>query len=91
MFKNPFFKNKGPISISEIISKCKLKASVNNKNEKIFDVKTLNESTNKDITFFNSVKYKDQANLTKAKFCITKENLKTLSDCSKQAKPSFVC
>ena len=76
MLKNPFFKNRGPISLIKIIKECKLIFSVKNKNEKVFDIKALSESTNKDITFFHSIKYKDHAVKTKAKFCITSNHLK---------------
>ena len=75
MLKNPFFKNKGPILISEISKKFNLKFSYKNKNEKVYDVKNLNESTSKDITFFHSAKYKNDANYTKAKYCITTDTL----------------
>ena len=76
MSKNPFFKNKGPIKLKSIYIKCNL--STPSKGDKIiiFDIKNLNESSNKDITFFNSIKYKEQANSTKAKFCITTNKLK---------------
>ena len=75
MFKNSFFKNRGPFSISEIIKKCNLNLSVRNNNIKIYDVRNLNESRDSDITFFHSIKYKDQAKLTNAKYCITTESL----------------
>ena len=75
MIINPFFKNKGPILISEIIKKFNFKLSYKSKNEKIYDVKNLNESSNKDITFFHSSRYKDHANSTKAKYCITTDKL----------------
>ena len=75
MFKNPFFKNKGPISLKKIFSECKKK--INPKNTKIYikDVKNLNDCTSNDLTFFHSIKYKNQAALTKAKFCITTDKL----------------
>ena len=76
MFKNPFFKNKGPISISLIFKVCNFASNTKDNNSKISDVKNLADSTSKNITFFNSAKYKYQAKLTKAKFCITTENLK---------------
>ncbi len=75
MFKNPFFKNKGPVSLKLILDTCNLSSNLNDKNIKVEDVKNLNLSSNKDISFFHSVKYKDQAKLTKAKFCITTNNL----------------
>ena len=76
MSKNPFFRNKGPITLKSILIECNL--SVSSKDDKIviFDIKNLNESTNKDLTFFNSTRYKNEANATKAKFCITTDKLK---------------
>ena len=75
MFKNPFFKNKGPISISLISKVCNFSSNSKDNNSKISDVKNLADSTIRDITFFNSSKYREQAKLTKAKFCITTKNL----------------
>ena len=76
MFKNPFFKNKGPISISLISKACNFNQKTKNSNFALSDVKSLEDSTSKDISFFHSVKYKEQAKFTKAKFCITTINLK---------------
>ena len=75
MFKNPFFDNKGPISLKIILAECNLIYSTKDNKIKISDVKNLDESTNVDITFFHSIKYKDLACKTKAKFCITNEKL----------------
>ena len=51
----------------------------------IFDIKDLTSSSSKDITFFHSKKYENQAKNTKAKFCITTQNLKNYlpNDCNK--------
>ena len=76
MNKNPFFKNKGPISLKIILNLCGIKPIKKDSGTKIFDVKSLDVCTNKDLSFFHSVKYKDQANSTKAKACITTESLK---------------
>ena len=46
-----------------------------NKKIKIYDIKTLDVATNKDITFFNSNRYINKAKLTKAVACITTKNL----------------
>ena len=75
MFKNPFFENKGPVSLKLIFDVCNLTSNINDKKIKVYDINNLDLSTNKDITFFHSVKYKDQAEQTKAKFCITTKNL----------------
>ena len=47
-----------------------------NKDKKIHDIKDLISSTENDITFFHSKKYKDVAKKTKASFCLTTKNLK---------------
>ena len=75
MFKNPFFKNKGPIKLKLIFSACDLNEEKNKINDLIYDVKNLTDSSIKDITFFNSIRYKDDANKTKAKYCITTKKL----------------
>ncbi|MDA9697740.1 UDP-3-O-(3-hydroxymyristoyl)glucosamine N-acyltransferase [Candidatus Pelagibacter sp.] len=73
---NPFFKNYGPLKLSKIIN-C-LNININNlkKDNEINDIKDLLSSTDKDITFFHSKKYKDVAKKTKASFCITTNILK---------------
>jgi len=73
---NPFFINKGPFEINKLSKFLNLTISQNFKNKKIYDIKDLSSSTNKDITFFHSKKYQDQASVTKASFCITTTNLK---------------
>ena len=75
MQTNHFFPKKGPFSLLEI---SKLINSENNsfKNDcKIYDISSLNEASKKDITFFNSVKYKNISANTKAAACITSSNL----------------
>ncbi len=73
---NPFFKNKGPFRIDLLLKFAEIKNVHNLKNLKIYDIKDLFTSTNKDITFFHSKKYEKIASKTKASFCITSENLK---------------
>ncbi len=72
---NPFFNNVGPFKILELIDldKDSLSSSMDlSKNDTlIYDVKNLKEATDKDITFFHSVKYKDLAIKTNAYACIT--------------------
>ena len=73
---NPFFKNHGPFKLS-YINDSQIKHLVQSdelvKNDSlIYDVKSLNEASSKDITFFHSIKYKDLAIKTKAYACITK-------------------
>mgnify|MGYP001177250453 CR=1 FL=1 len=68
-----FFEPQGPFNLNELSDNV-----TQNGNIKIFDVKTLENASIKDITFLNSPKYKSHAINTKAAACITKENLKTL-------------
>ena len=69
MNDNLFFENEGPFSISDVFSNLSV-------NDKIYDVKTLNNATKNDLTFFDSIIYLNYAKKTKAKFCITNEKLK---------------
>ena len=73
---NPFFKNHGPLLISEIIKILNIKITITNDNFKIQDIKDLSTSTQNDITFFHSKKYKYIAKNTKASFCLTTSSLK---------------
>ncbi len=73
---NPFFKNKGPLKISEIIKFLGIKNHNLKKDFEIDDIKDLFSSKDNHITFFHSKKYKNAANKTKASFCLTTENLK---------------
>ena len=74
--KNPFFINKGPFKIDNLLKILGLKNVKNFKNINIHDIKDLSSSGPKDITFFHSKKYSNFASKTKAIFCITSENLK---------------
>ena len=58
MIKNPFFKNKGPISLKVIFNLCGLETTKEYSRTMISDVKSLDTCTNKDISFFHSIKYK---------------------------------
>tara|TARA_B100000963_G_scaffold342865_1_gene344138 strand:+ start:733 stop:1713 length:981 start_codon:yes stop_codon:yes gene_type:complete len=82
---NPFFKNKGPFLANKLFNLAGVSCPQNLKNKKIFDIKDLTSSSTKDITFFHSKKYENQAKNTKAMFCITTENLKDYlsNDCNK--------
>jgi len=89
---NPFFKNKGPFKIEELL---KLSGIVNNENfvkSKISDIKDLSVATKNNITFFHSKKYEEIASKTKAFFCITTENLKDYlpSHCKKIIVPNVL-
>ncbi len=74
---NPFFKNTGPYEINYLLKEIDLKAAKFS-SDKIKDIKDLNSSESGDITFFHSKKYNDLAKITKATYCITSENLKSI-------------
>ena len=73
---NPFYKNHGPLKISEIVKSFNIKINNSYLDKEINDIKDLYLSTQNDITFFHSKKYKDVASKTKASFCLTTEVLK---------------
>ena len=73
---HPFFKNNGPKIVSEIIKFLNLNDKNIDQDKKIYDIKDLSSSTDKDITFFHSKKYRDIAKKTKASFCLTSDALK---------------
>ena len=53
-----FYKKKNNISLSEILNLLKINNKISNKII-INDIKDLNSAKKKDITFFNSIKYKN--------------------------------
>ncbi len=69
MSENIFFKSKGPFNLNNLFPKnSTLKIQIK-------DIKTLDKAKKYDLTFFDSLKYKELAERTKASCCITKENL----------------
>ena len=74
--ENPFFTNKGPFKISEILDILNLKNEDLNIDQKVKNIKDLYSAENNDISFFHSKKYKDLALNTKADFCLTTNVLK---------------
>ena len=68
-----FFEPQGPFNLKELSNN-----PTQSNNIEIFDIKTLENASSKDITFLNSTKYKSHAANTKAAACITKENLMNL-------------
>ena len=72
---NPFFENKGPIKIEEILTQIKFQNKSEYSGFNISDIKDLVNASNKDITFFHSKKYELAALKTKAAFCITTKSL----------------
>ena len=85
---HPFFKNYGPILISEILKYLDIKINNLKVDKEILDIKDLYSSKNSDITFYHSKKYKEIAKNTKASFCLTTESLK--NDLSKNCNPLIV-
>jgi UDP-3-O-[3-hydroxymyristoyl] glucosamine N-acyltransferase len=71
MNENKFFESKGPFIISEIFLEKKFIELI-----KIFDIKTLDQASKSDLTFFDSLIYLEEAKKTKAKFCLTTEKLR---------------
>ena len=72
---NPFFKNKGPFKIENILI---LIGNDNEKNfigEDISDIKDLVTAKKHDISFFHSKKYESLASKTNASYCITTKKL----------------
>ena len=66
-----FFEPKGPFYLNKLLENLK----INKSSVKIYNIKTLSEASNKDITFFNSIDYKDSSPKTKAIACITSKKL----------------
>ena len=60
---NPFFENHGPFKINEILKFISLKTNETN-DSKIYDVKDLVSSTEKDLTFFHNKNYAALASKT---------------------------
>ncbi len=69
MVSNNFFLKK-KIYISDLFPREKFKKKI-----KLNNIKSLGEATKLDLTFYDSKKYKSLANQTKARYCITTENL----------------
>jgi len=74
---NPFFINKGPFRISEILNFLGIKSDKLFEDIDVTDISDLISANTNNITFLHSKKYNDVAKKTKASFCITTSNLKT--------------
>ncbi len=72
---NPFFENKGPKKIEEILNQIKFQNKFEYNGINITDIKDLVHASKKDITFFHSKKYELAASKTNAAFCITTKYL----------------
>ena len=76
MSSNFFFKNKGPFSIKKIVETCESKVhSELVSNIKIQNILDLFRAKKNDITFLNSVKYKNESLKSKTTACITSKVL----------------
>ncbi len=71
MSKNIFFEKSKPILLSEVFKTSQFKEDL-----KINDIRSLKNATNQDMTFFDSISYKDEVKTTKACCCLTIEKLK---------------
>ena len=65
---NPFYKNHGPVKISEILNILKLDDLKLSSNQEISDVKDLVNAQKNEITFLHSKKYENVAKNTKASY-----------------------
>ena len=66
-----FFKKNKNYFLGQLFPKIKFKKDI-----LIEDIKILKKAGKKDLTFFDSIKYKEFAMSTKANYCLTTENLK---------------
>ena len=72
-----FFEKKGPFLLQDIIKLVECKnIDININKKEINNINNLVNSKNNEITFFNSIKYKEYALKTNAIACITSEDLK---------------
>ena len=72
---NPFFTNKGPFKIENILKFSDIVNVGNFKDNKISNIKDLVAAEVNDITFFHSKKYESLASKTNASYCVTTKNL----------------
>ena len=75
---NPFFENKGPKKIEDILVQIKAQSISKNTKLIISDIKDLLTASNEDISFLHSKKYEAAASKTKACCCITTKQLSHL-------------
>ena len=86
---NPFFHNDGPFKLFDLLNKnidqVEVAADILNNDTLIYDFKNLDDATEKDITFFHSIKYREFASKTNAYACVTKKEFSHLlpSSCKK--------
>jgi len=76
MSKNHFYEKKGPFPLKEIVKTIGFTGNLsNNNNFEIHGFESLNKADVNDLTFLNSIRYKDISLKTKAAACITSSNL----------------
>ena len=76
MVPNQFFVKQGPFSLKKIVEKIGCDGNFSNSASlEINGLESLDNAKNNDMTFLNSVKYKDLSLKTKAAACITSPNL----------------
>src|SRR6056300_302133 len=75
---NPFFQNRGPLTIDKIYNSIKVENNLKNLNIEIFDIKDLVTASTNEITFFHSKKYESVASTTKASYCLTTNKLSNI-------------
>ena len=71
MHKNTFFKRDQRINLNNLFPNTNFE-----KKDKLNNVKALKKAEKFDLTFFDSIKYKSNAQKTKASYCITTKRLK---------------
>jgi len=80
---NPFFKLRKNIQLFDLLKILKIKPTKNYKNNKIENIKTLDQASKNDITFLHTSKYKELLKTTKSNFVLTSLNLSNLVPKSK--------
>ena len=76
MSSEQFFIKQGPFPLRDVIKTIKCTEDFSNfKNFKVYGIETLINAKDNEMTFLNSVKYKELAVQTKAAACITSPNL----------------
>jgi UDP-3-O-[3-hydroxymyristoyl] glucosamine N-acyltransferase len=71
MGKNIFFERKGPYWVSDLFADLKSKKKI-----KIFDIRSLKDASNDDLTFLDNTDYVNLAKSTKASYCLTTKRFK---------------
>jgi len=73
---NFFFKNKGPFSVKKIVDICVGEVNPGlDSNIRIYNIMDLFRAKESDITFLNSIKFKEKSLKSKATACITNKKL----------------